>query len=303
VEIRDLEYFLACCAAGSFTAAAQRVHIVQSAMSSAIARLERELGAPLFDRSVVPISVTEYGAALQVAARRVLDAVQEARDDVAAASGQVRGTVVLGGTLNTGPLDLAAVLASLRADHPGIVVHLRQSSTGSAGNLRAVLDGSVDIALTASNPPGGQPPRGVVLHALVSEPLVFACRPDNPIANQPAAAVADLAEQVNLRFPPGWGVRETVDQVLGPAPMATEIADYALMVKLIQGGFGAALMPQSAVPPGSGLRVVPTTDARLRWRLSAAISASRRPAAATIALLSALTDAATTDSRPPTAGG
>ena len=55
MDLRDLDYFLACCETGSFTAAASHAHIVQSAMSSAIARLERELGVPLFDRSVTPI--------------------------------------------------------------------------------------------------------------------------------------------------------------------------------------------------------------------------------------------------------
>ena len=113
MEIRDLDYFLACCKAGSFTAAARQVHIVQSAMSSAIARLEHDLGVSLFDRSVTPVTLTEHGAALQAGAQRILDAVQAARDEVAAVSGQVRGTVILGCTLSTGPLDLAAVLAEV----------------------------------------------------------------------------------------------------------------------------------------------------------------------------------------------
>src|SRR6202044_357219 len=150
MEIRDLDYFLACCQAGSFTAAAREVHIVQSAMSSAIARLEHDLGVSLFDRSVTPVAVTEHGAALQAAAQRILDAVQAARDDVAAVSGQVRGTVILGCTLSTGPLDLAAVLTGLRDSQPGVIVHLRQSLAGSAGNVGAVQDGTMDIALTAS---------------------------------------------------------------------------------------------------------------------------------------------------------
>ena len=74
VDIRDLDYFLACCKSGSFTAAAREVHIVQSAMSCAIARLEKELGATLFDRNVSPLVVTEHGAALQGPAQRILDA-------------------------------------------------------------------------------------------------------------------------------------------------------------------------------------------------------------------------------------
>jgi DNA-binding transcriptional LysR family regulator len=310
VEIRDLDYFLACCKAGSFTAAAREVHIVQSAMSSAIARLEHDLGVSLFDRSVTPVAVTEHGAALQAGAQRILDAVQAARDDVAAVSGQVRGTVILGCTLNTGPLDLSAVLADLRDRHPDVIIQLRQSLTGSTGNLQAVLDGSMDIALTAlAAPPGtgqsgkgqpgkgqpgtGQPPRGVILSPLVSEALVFVCPADHPLSHRPSVTVAELADETILRFPPGWGLRDTVDRVLGTVPSPIEITDYALMLKLVQGHFGTTLMPASALAAGpAGLRAVPVDNARLRWNLSAAISASRPPTAATAAVLRTLSQAA-----------
>jgi DNA-binding transcriptional LysR family regulator len=154
----------------------------------------------------------------------------------------------------------------------------------------------MDIALTAStaNPLTGQPPAGVALHSLVSEPLVFVCRPDHLLGHQKQVTVADVASETILRFPPGWGVRATVDQVLGEMPPAAEIADYALMTKLIQAGFGTTLMPASAIIAGSGLRAVPVDDPRLRWNLSAAVSASRRPTAAATALLGALTRAAGT---------
>jgi DNA-binding transcriptional LysR family regulator len=295
VEIRDLDYFLACCKAGSFTAAAREVHIVQSAMSSAIARLEHDLGVPLFDRSVTPVAVTEHGAALQAAAQRILDAVQAARDDVAAVSGQVRGTVILGCTLNTGPLDLGAVLADVRDQHPDVIIQLRQSLTGSTGNLQAVLDGSMDIALTAlaEQPGTRQPSRGVILSPLVSEALVFVCPPDHPLSHRPSVTVAELADETILRFPPGWGLRDTVDRVLGAVPSAIEITDYALMLKLVERNFGTTLMPASALAAGpAGLRAVPVDNARLRWNLFAAISASRPPTAATAAVLRALSQAA-----------
>jgi DNA-binding transcriptional LysR family regulator len=300
VEIRDLEYFLACCQAGSFTAAARESHIVQSAMSSAIARLEHELGVSLFDRSVTPVTVTEHGAALQAGAQRIAEAVQAARDQVEAVSGRIRGTVILGCTLHTGPLDLAAVLAGLRDRHPGVIVRLRQSLAGSAGNTEAVRDGSMDVALTASpaDPDPdlglGRPPRGVVLTPLVSEPLVFVCPAGHPLSGRPGVTVADLADQRILQFPPGWGVRATVDRVLGADPSAIEIADYGLMLQLVRNRFGTTLLPASAITPAPpGLAAVPVDDPRLTWGLSAAISASRQPTAAATALLTALTQAAT----------
>jgi DNA-binding transcriptional LysR family regulator len=299
VELRDLDYFLTCCQAGSFTAAARQAHIVQSAMSAAVARLEHELGVSLFDRSVTPVTVTEHGAALQAAALRVVEAVQAARDDVAAVSGQVRGTVILGCTLHTGPLDLAAVLAGLRDRHPGVIVHLRQSLAGSAGNLQAVIDGSMDIALTASPADAGpgRPPRGVLLTPLISEPLVFVCPADHRLSQRARVTAADLADETILRFPPGWGIRATVDAVLGADPSAIEIGDYALMLTLVQSRFGTTLLPASAITRGyPGLVAVAAGDPRLAWNLSAAISASRRPTAAATALLSALTQTAADNS-------
>jgi DNA-binding transcriptional LysR family regulator len=295
VEIRDLDYFLTCCRAGSFTAAAREAHIVQSAMSAAIARLEHELGVSLFDRAATPVTVTEHGAALQAGAQRILEAVQAARDEVEAVSGRVRGTVILGCTLHTGPLDLAAVLAGLRDRHPGVIVHLRQSLAGSAGNLQAILDGDMDIALTAgpADPGPGRPPRGVILTRLASESLVFVCPAGHPLGARSRVTVADLTDETILRFPPGWGVRATVDRVLGADPSAIEIADYALMLQLVRGRFGTTLLPASAITRDSpGLLAVPVGDPRLAWCLSAAISAARQPTAATTALLTALTQAA-----------
>jgi DNA-binding transcriptional LysR family regulator len=297
VEIRDLEYFLACCETRNFTAAARQVHIVQSAMSAAVARLEQEVGVSLFDRSVTPVAITEHGAALQAGAQRILDAARAARDDIAAVSGQVRGTVILGSTLNTGTLDLAAVLTDVRDRHPEVIIHLRQSSAGSEGNLRAVLEGSVDIALTASA--AGPPPPGVVLHPLVSEALVFVCRPGHPLSGRPRVTAPELAAETILRFPPGWGVRAAVDRVFGEARGAAEIADYTLMTKLVRAGFGTTLMPASAINGiDSGTLAVPVDDARLRWSLSAAISSKRRPTAATTVLLGALTRAAAPRDQP-----
>jgi DNA-binding transcriptional LysR family regulator len=294
MEIRDLEYFLACCETRSFTTAARKAHIVQSAMSSAIGRLERDLGVPLFDRSVTPISVTEQGEALRLAAQRILDGVQAARDEVLAVSGRTRGTVVLGSTLNTGPLDLVGILSDLRTRYPEVIIHLRQSATGSAGNLDAVLDGGMDIALTARTaiPLTGDPPSGVLFHPLVSEALVFVCRTDHPLVSRPTVSPRDLADETILRFPPGWGVRDTVDRVLGDQPSAMEIADYALMAKLVRGGFGTTLMPASAVRGARGLSAVPVDDHRMHWDLSAVINANRPPTAATAAVLDALIRAA-----------
>jgi DNA-binding transcriptional LysR family regulator len=286
VELRDLEYFLACSRTANFTTAAREVHIVQSGMSAAMARLEKDLGVALFDRSTTPLTLTHHGATFQDSARRILDAVQAARDDVAAVDGEVRGTVTVGCTLNTGPLDMAAVLTGLRRQHPEVVVHLRQFSSGSTGNIDALIEGTADIALTAN--PGAATAEALELHPLVDEPLVFLCRPDHRLAARSSISAGDLEAEEILRFPPGWGVSRTVDTVLGRSSDAMEVADYTLMASLIRAGFGTALAPESAAPGRRGLARVTVEDPRARWRLFAAVSPVRRAGAATRVVLDAL---------------
>jgi DNA-binding transcriptional LysR family regulator len=291
VDIRDLEYFLACCQAESFTAAARKVHIVQSAMSCAIARLEKDLGVSLFDRTVSPLTLTEHGVALQGHAQRILDAVQAARDEVAAVSCQVRGTVTLGSTAHTGRIDLIGVLADVREHYPDMVVKLRQARAGSEGLLQEIREGSLDIALTA-NPRGDDPLRGVELRKLCSEPMVFVCRPDHALSQRSRVTVADLRDEMILRPPPGYGTRAIIDDVFGATESAFEIGNYSLMAGLVREAFATTLVPESAISGAllNGLCAIPVDDARLRWTLFAAVSTDRRVTAATAVLLRALTE-------------
>jgi DNA-binding transcriptional LysR family regulator len=125
-------------------------------------------------------------------------------------------------------------------------------------------------------------------HHLLSEPLVFMCRPDHPLSQRDRVAVSDIREEMILRFPPGWGVRAIVDTALGTTQSAVEIVNYSLMAKLVRAGFGTTLLPASAIEKAEGLRAIAVDDARVRWNLSAAVSAERRLTAATKTLLDAL---------------
>ncbi len=226
-----------------------------------------------------------------------MSAVQTARDEVAAACGQVRGTVVLGSTLHTGRLDLAAVFSQVRECHPGVVVQLRQYAAGSADLVYAVRDASVDIALTAST----ACPRGVVLHPLFTEPMVFICRPCHRLSERSRVSVADLREEMILRPPPGWGTRTVIDAALGATDSAFEVGNYALMARLVHAGFATTLAPASAMSGEmlAGLRALPIEDSRLCWSLSAAVSADRRMTAAAQVLLDALIEDSVRCAREP----
>ncbi|MTK30458.1 LysR family transcriptional regulator, partial [Nocardia seriolae] len=64
MELRQIECFLACCDHRSFTAAARALHVVQSAVSTSVGKLEHELGVRLFDRTPRTLELTESGRAI-----------------------------------------------------------------------------------------------------------------------------------------------------------------------------------------------------------------------------------------------
>jgi DNA-binding transcriptional LysR family regulator len=149
VELRQLAVFVAVAEEGSFTRAADRLHVVQSAVSAGVRNLERELGARLFDRSTHKVQLSDAGGALLPEARATLAAAGAARDAVDAVRGGVRGTIVLGNMQAQGmrSIDVAGMLAELRAEHPAVEVQIRQG--GSLEMTTKVRDGELDLAFVA----------------------------------------------------------------------------------------------------------------------------------------------------------
>src|SRR4051812_50109542 len=103
MELRHLATFAAVAEEGSFTRAAGRLHVVQSAVSSGVRALERELGVTLFDRTTHRVQLSEAGRALLPEARRTLAAAAAARDAVDQLRGGLRGPGRVGVMLAAGP--------------------------------------------------------------------------------------------------------------------------------------------------------------------------------------------------------
>src|ERR1700735_2068048 len=170
VELRQLEYFVAVAEEASFTRAASRAHVGQSAVSVAIRALERELGARLFDRTTHRVALTDLGAALLGDARRTLAAADAALDTVAAVQGVVRGTLRVGIMQSLRVVDVAALLARFRVEHPEVEIHLRPALGGSAALADEVRQGARDIAIVSLP---ARPPPGLSATVLATEPLVL----------------------------------------------------------------------------------------------------------------------------------
>ena len=288
--MRQLNYFVAVANEKSFTLAAKRLHVVQSAVSAAIASLERDLHVTLFERNAQRVVLTEAGAALLPEALAVLDAAQGARDAVDGLSRGVRGSVRLGTLADLRLVDLAALAGDFRRRYPGVELRLRAEAKGSAGIVTALMSGEVDLGLLGV---AGAVSRELCTRELARVPQVLAVPAGHPLARRRTVAVTDLADEDFVDFPNGYANRAVADQVFAAARIerriAAEVGGIDDAVEFVRHGVGVAIVPPFAVR-GDAVRPVRVRDQTLEWSLHLATPRRRRPTAAMRAL-SGLVDA------------
>lgn len=289
MELRQLAVFVAVAEEGSFTRAADRLHIVQSAVSAAVRTLERELDERLFDRSTHKVALSEAGRALLPEARSTLAAAAAARDAVDAVKGGVSGTVRLGTMQAQGmrAIDVPGVLAEFRSEHPAVELQIRQA--GSLEMTKKVRDGELDLAFVAL--PDQRFP-GVELVPLTSEPIVLAISADHPLASRTRVELAALADEMIIDFPEGWGIRIANDRAFAAVGLsrriAYEINDTASLIGFIRHGLAIGLLPASLFENTAGIVFLPLRHRGPQFLTAIATPSNRRPTAAAQALLHTL---------------
>ncbi|WP_043618694.1 LysR family transcriptional regulator [Nonomuraea candida] len=194
MELRQLQYFVAVAEEGGFSRAAERLHIVQAAISQQIARLERELGVTLFDRSTRQVRLSNAGELLLPEARAVLAATHRIRQAAADIVAGEKGVLHLGTV--QGPGDrIHRLLSELAAIAPGLQVRLHRLSL--VERLAAVQSGELDAAFVRALTRAPQ----VELLPLWSDPLLVALPASHPLAAEPVLRVEQLAD-LPLRLAP-----------------------------------------------------------------------------------------------------
>jgi DNA-binding transcriptional LysR family regulator len=145
MDLRVLRFCEAIARLGSFTRAAEELHIAQPALSIAIAKLERELGVPLFFRHPRGVSATPEGEVLLARAARIFQEVDSMRREISDASDLRTGVVRVGLPPMYGLYYVPKLIMAFRARHPGIEIVAMQ---GSATEVRSMLeDGRIDIGI------------------------------------------------------------------------------------------------------------------------------------------------------------
>jgi DNA-binding transcriptional LysR family regulator len=271
MELRQLECFLAVVDEGTFTAAATRLHVVQSAVSTTIKALERTLDVRLFTRGPGRPALTDAGRRLLPAARHMLELAATTREAVRT---ELAGEVQVG-LLSAVPVDLPGLLSSYRSAHPQVHIRLRVLPRGTADMVEALRNGTMDVAFV-SVPETLDPSLRLTL--ISRDPLRLLLPMNHPLANEPLS-LARLADETWIDGPKGFGSRTIVDTAFIreglSREVALEVADFQWVPNFVAAGLGIGFVPQGIpVPPTVHTRELHTDD--LRWPLYLATTKDRQ---------------------------
>lgn len=244
MDLRQLNALVAVADHGTFSAAADALHTVQSNVSTHIARLERELGATLVDRSAGRL--TEEGQAVVERARRISGELDALVADVASYREDVTGAVRLGVIGTTARWMVPDLLRTMATRHPKVqMVVVEATSTSLEPQLAA---GRLDLAVV--NLP--LPAPDLTARPLFDEDMVLVVPGSHGLADRSALAMSDLADVPLLLPPPGTAFRQQVDEAAAAAGVRltalAELDGIRLIASLAIDGFGPAILPATALP-------------------------------------------------------
>lgn len=260
MELQQFRYAVAVAEEGSFTRAAAKCFVVQSALSHQIKRLEEELGVVLFNRTSRRVELTSSGEAFVAAARASLVAAERAAVDAAAAAGQVRGRLSVGVIPTVTAIDVSAALQAFREAHPQ--VHIVLQVAGSEQLESAIVRGEIDVGLLGL--PENRQPRGVAWRRLGSDRLVAVVSREHALAGRPEITLSDLAQETFADFPTGTPARDESDLAFAAAGIHREVAFESmatdLTVDLIRHNLAVTLLPSRYLPRHPDLVSLPIAN-------------------------------------------
>lgn len=276
----------------SFSRAARNLHISQPAMSVRIKQLEKELSERLFDRQRRGVALTEAGAVLLESAEKIFADVEEARVRLRELKQAGGGHVRVGCSDTVSLYLLPPVLKKFRRRFPLAEITIRNAY--SADILDLLVRGELDFGIV-TRPPGLD--RRLEARELFAEPYVLACAKGDPLLRRKQVPLKALEGQPMVALERGTVTRDAVDRALRAAKVrpriVLETGNVEVQKLYAAGGFGCAILPQSAVADADRRRMEtrPLKGAPLERKVAIVVSRDRYLSRASQALLGLVGDA------------
>jgi DNA-binding transcriptional LysR family regulator len=254
VSLRQLKGFLLVAKFGSFTRAAEQLHITQAGLSAMMRDLERQFGCRLFDRTTRSVSLTREGASLIASAQVAVDQLEHARESVQRTAAAARRMLTIAVTPMVASVLAPEVCRVFAEREPGVEVRIRDVARRDIQGL--VERGEVDVGFGVFLKTAA----GTELHPLLRFQLAYIA----PAGAIPKDALRSRAEGLPsmpwsrlpdiplIALAPETPVQEVVEECLVETGMARPYRQVCnsmqTMLALVGAGFGAAILPSMVVP-------------------------------------------------------
>ena len=243
LELYELNVFLQAAEAQSFTAAADRLHISQPAVSMQISNLETRLNMTLFDRSSRNIRLTEEGEALLPLAREILNYGTHIEEAMASLHGELSGHLQIGCSTSGGRYVLPHLIARFRQQHPKVRVTV--STCTPSGAVEQVCDGRSQLGVLSSEVGC----RDVEYRAFFEDRVILIAPVDHPFAERESIQPHELVGQPMILREETAGTRRVMqtglleyDIRMSDLDVVMELGSAEAIITSVDAGIGLAFV-------------------------------------------------------------
>jgi LysR family transcriptional regulator, transcriptional activator of the cysJI operon len=247
MQIESLNIFCNLVETGSFSRAAEKNFISQSAVSQQIAQFEMEFKCQLLDRSKRPFELTEAGQLFYESCKDIVSRYQKFRNSLTSLTSQKAGTIKIGAIFSIGMHSLQRYIKEFMSKFPNIKVVV--DFCPGIKIYEDILDGGIDIGLVAI--PHND--KNIIVHDFIDEPLVLVCSPENELAWKKQIDIHSLAMQKFIAFGKDVPTRKLIDDIL---------KRYGVVVNMVM-EFDNTETIKRAVEINSGVSILPEPTIRL----------------------------------------
>ena len=279
MDSRALTYFLAVAESGSFTAAAEQLHVAQPAVSMAIRRLEEELELSLFHRNERRISLTDEGLVLLPHARQIVQALADAELEMRELHEMARGEVRIGIPSMLGSYYFPPILMAFRHRYPQL--RLSVVEAGPRQLQKMIYSGEIDMGVIVAD----TPPEDLESRSFLRDQMMAILPQDHHLAGQKTVRFRDFFAEDLVLFRKGYFHREVIDQLCREHDFSPKICVETnllpLTKQIVKHGFGITTLLEMVIAEDADLVALPFEqpvwlDLSVAWRQGGYLSRANR---------------------------
>ncbi len=262
MNVQQLKTFVAVVDHGSFSDAARALGVSQPAVTMQVQSLESSVGATLLDRRYRRVDLTEAGNAFLPHARRVLEQLDEARQEIEALSGVVTGRLSIAASTTPGVYVIPRLLGAFVEQNPEVGLTVAVHDTAEV--IEAVETGHADLGVTGATVRGAR----VQFEQAGVDELVLICPPSSPLASRRDVPLAELADERWVLRESGSGTRQVAERLaadhgLDPDELrvTVELGTGEAIVSAVEGGLGISIVSRYVAAKALELGTVREVDA------------------------------------------